>query len=249
MATRQVITQTVIISLVFFLTLFIVSRGNLLSSQLGFKLEPVHVFIALIPFIILLIVSGKLKEIRGPGGIGLSMRDEIQKPVSSEIIESTSLEVDSAYVMQKGSSIRDKRNEIAENPPQVLSFKIGVENIYANRVISEYIDVLEPFPEFRFILFNDKNGKFMGCMKFSDFKVVLRTGDILQMIESGQILNTPRVIRNSIQTTSTTRQALNEMERLKSNILPVVDHEQKFIGMVTQEELVRKILIKVLREA
>ena len=39
------------------------------------------------------------------------------------------------------------------------------------------------------------------------------------------------------------------MDILDLNILPIIDHTEKFIGVVTQEEIVRKILIKTFQEA
>ena len=247
MSTRKLIIQTVVISLMFFLILFIISSENFFTNQFRFKLEPLQVFIALIPLIIWLIVSGKLKEIRGPGGIGLSMRDEVKKPVSPELTE-MALEVDPAIVKEKGG-IDKLRNRIAQSPPTTLSFEVGKENYYGQWAIEEYIRELEKHPDFRVILFTDADGKFKGCMKVSDYKTLLQTGNIVQKLESGQILKDHRVIRNSVQITSTNKQALSEMDRVNVNMLPVVDHEGKFIGVVTQEEIVRKILTKVLREA
>lgn len=247
MSTFKAIRQTVFISMMFFLILFILSSENFFANQLRFKLETLRVFLALIPFVIWLIVSGKLKEIRGPGGIGLSMRDEVQKPVSPELIEMP-LEVDPAIVQQK-VGIDGLRDRIAWNPPSTLSFEAGKKNYYKEGMIKRYIWELERHRVFRFILFNDADGKLKGCMKVSDFKTVLQTGNIVQNLESGQILKDPRVIRNSAQLTSTNKQALKEMDKANSSMLPVVDREGKFIGIVTQEEIVRKILTRVLREA
>lgn len=247
MSNLKLIVQTIVFSLLFFLVLYAVSSDRFFGNRLGFDLEPLHFVIALIPFIILLILSGKLKEIRGPGGIGFSMRDEVQKPVSPELIEMP-LEVDPAIVQQK-RGIEELRNRIAQNPPTTLSFEVGKKNYYGQWAIEEYVRELERHPNFRFILFTDAHGKFKGCMKVSDYKTLLQTGDIVQKLENGQILKAPRVIKNLIRITSTNKQALNEMERANLNMLPVIDSEEKFVGVVTQEEIVRKILTRVLREA
>lgn len=77
MLRNRVIPQTVVISAAYLLVLYLIGES-------GVKLEAIHIFIALVPFIILLVVSGKLKEIRGPGGTGLILRDEVRKSVSLE---------------------------------------------------------------------------------------------------------------------------------------------------------------------
>ena len=247
MSTFKAITQTVLISIIFFLILFILSSENFFANQLRFRSELLRVVLALIPFVIWLIVSGKLKEIRGPGGIRLSMREEVQKPVSPELI-GMALEVEPAIVVQK-EGIHGLRNRITQKPPSTLSFEVGKKNYYGQWAIEKYIRELEKHLVFRFILFTDADGKFKGCMKVGDFKTVLQTGNIVEKLENGQILTAPRVIRNSVQLTSTNKKALNEMDKANSSMLPVVDREGKFIGVVTQEEIFRRILTKVLREA
>ncbi len=247
MSKFKVIIQTVVISLTFFVILFIISSENLFTNQLGFKIESLHVFIALIPLVIWLIVSGKLKEIKGPGGIGLSMRDEVQKPVSPDLTETT-LKIDKAIVREKGG-LDELRSRISQVHPTTLSFVVGKKEYYGQWAIGEYIRELGEYPKFRFILFTDAKGKFKGCMKVSDYKNLLQTSDVVEMIESGRILNDDRVIRNSVQITSTNKQALIEMDRVNVNMLAVVDHKDKFIGVITQDEIVRNIITKVLREA
>ena len=243
----KIIIKTIIISLVFFLILYIVSSENFFTKRVGFKLQPMHIFIALIPFIIFLIVSGKLKEISGPWGmIALSMRGEAQKPVSPELSE-TPLEIQPGTVIEKKERCMLQKR-IDQNIPTVLSFEVEKKNYYEQVVIKEYLRELEKHPDFRFILFTDADGKFKGFLKVSDFKAILKFGNLVQKLESGEIIKDPKLIRNSVQITSTNKQALNEMDRANVSMLAVVDREEKFIGFVTQEEIVRKILAKVLRE-
>lgn len=72
MSNLKVIAHTILLSMVFFLLLIIVSTSGLFAKAPGLKFDATHLFVALVPFIILLIISGKLKEIRGPGGIELT---------------------------------------------------------------------------------------------------------------------------------------------------------------------------------
>lgn len=240
------VLQTIAVSVAFLLVLALVLYIASSSSYFA-ELEPIYVFVALVPFVVLLITSGRLKEIRGPGGIALSMRDEAQKPISPELSK-TKLEVDPDITMDKGR-LDLLQERIAQNPPTALSFQVGKKGYYRESAIWEYIQELEGYPGFRNILLIDGDGKFKGFMRVEDFKVLMRGDDIVAQLESGRIQQYPRVVTASIPLGATNQQALSEMERLDTNVLAVVDRHEKFVGVITQEEIVRKILSKALREA
>ena len=105
-----------------------------------------HLFLALVPFIILLIVSGKLKEIRGPGGISLSLKDEAERTISPEY-EDTPIQVEPEIMQAKGG-MDSLRRMITENPPTTLSFQVGMPGYYSQSAILEYIRELQQNPEF-----------------------------------------------------------------------------------------------------
>jgi hypothetical protein len=206
----------------------------------------VYIFLALIPFVIALFVSGKLKEIKGPGGIGLSLRDEISKQVSPDFSDQP-IEVAEEIVGDKGLVSR-LQSEVAKRPTS-LSFEIGRRNYYGQWAIAEYVSELSRNPEFRFILFKDSNNGFLGLMHVEYYKNLLRRNDIVNEIESGSILNRPEVNRTKIAQSVSNREALSIMDREGCNELVVVDSSNKFIGVITQDAIVRKVLGKALQKA
>lgn len=245
---RKTIIQTIVISMTFFLLLYLVTYvGELTPEKSGIKFEPIHVFIALVPFIVLLIASGKLKEVKGPGGITLSMRDEAQKIISLEFEDNT-LDIDPEIIQAKGG-IESLRTTMTENPPTTLSFVVGKKNFYGQWAIEEYIRHLKSNPNFRYILFTDENAHFKGYMNVDDYsKILERENGIVPAIENGTILNEQGVKRESIETNLTNREVLDLMERKNINELAVVDQSGRFIGTITQEQIVRKVLSKIIRE-
>jgi cytochrome oxidase Cu insertion factor (SCO1/SenC/PrrC family) len=245
MSTDKMVMNTIIISAGFFSLLFGVTAVGFVLQWFEFKLEPVHLFIALIPFVILLIVSGKLKEIKGPGGIALSLRDEVQRPLSPELTQ-TPLEVEPQPVAVKGRVDR-LRTMIEQKSPTTLSFEVGRKDYYGEWAIKKYIKELETRPDFRFILFNDADGKFLGLMKLQNYKSVLLAENIVEKLETRDILQHPKVVKTSVPVNSTNREALEGMDKANTNMLVVVDHQGRFVGVVRQEEIVRKVLAKVLR--
>ena len=118
----KIIFKNLVVSFVFFVILFVVVYLlYLFPKDNPFKIEPIHVFIALVPFVILLIMSGKLQEIKGPGGITLTLKNEAYKPISPEY-EERPLEFEPEITVEKGG-LDSLRNKVRKNPPTTLSFK------------------------------------------------------------------------------------------------------------------------------
>ncbi len=237
--------DTIIISLVFFFLIgFLGLIHYLISDEL--KIETTYVFIALVPFIVMLFLSGKLAEIRGPGGLGLVLRNEAKGIASPNIDEPVVF--DESQIMGKGGTNMLQRI-FAENPPSTLSFQIGMQ--YSEPAIITYLKELRKLPRFQNILFIDQTGKFEGFILAEDFHSLVSNvnQNIVMDIMDGQILNRPEVTKSSVSKGITNQAALREMDRIGCNILAVTDNQKRFVGTISQEEIVRKILTKVLQEA
>ena len=245
---KSVFTKTIIISAVFFVVLFIVSYlASIAPSDGGIKIEPIYVFIALIPFIVLLIASGKLKEIKGPGGIALLMKDEAEREISVDV-EDNAIEIDSEIVHSKGG-IESLTFMLRESPPTALSFVLEKKDYYAQYAIEGYINELRKLSSFKNIVFVSNDGSFLAYMKVEDFSQVVKESQIVDLLESGDILKDKRTNPASINIDSTNRDTLSEMEKCNVNELAVIDSKSKFLGVINQEQIVRKVLSRLVREA
>ena len=239
-----IVGLTIVLSIIFFAILVLV---GMLANKMP-AIEPVHVFLSLIPFIILLIVSGQLKELRGPGGIGLILREQVENKISTEY-EDKPLEVEEGVDYEKGGMMA-LHNVIATNPPTSMSFIISKTNYYNDAVIQNQVEQLLKYPEFRYIVFTDSNKNFLGAMDAREFMMMIRSRrNIVEELESGFILEHPNVLRAKVDKSSTNRKALSIMEASNINKLAVVDADHRFIGVVTQDEIVRRILARVIKEA
>ena len=238
MKDATIIIQTIIISVVFFILLYFISTLGMTS------MDPTIIILALVPFVVWLIVSGKLKEVKGPGGISLTLKDQVQKTVTPESSDEP-LAVDPAVIQVKGDSTLLDR--FAKIPATTLSLEIGKTGYYYQEAISQYIEYLSLNPDFKYVLFADNKNHFKGLMKVQEFKTFLDTEDVVPLIENAEILNHPRMSKNTVKDTDSNKNALNEMEALNVNMLAVTNKSGHFIGVVTQEEIVRKILTNVLR--
>lgn len=240
--------QTSAISATFFVVLFLVSYvGSMAPTDGGIKIEPIYVFIALVPFIVLLIASGKLKEVKGPGGIALLMRDEAEREISLEV-EDNALEIDPQIVQEKGG-MGSLAYMISESPPTALSFVLEKKNYYGSYAIEGYLNELGKLSEFRHVIFVSEDGKFSGYMKVGDFTSIVEKGGVVEELESASIMQSKNMHKESIKISSSNREALSVMEKTNVNELAVVDSENRFLGIINQEQIVRKILSRIVREA
>ncbi len=237
----KTLTTTILISILFFLLLYLLS---LLDMQ---KISALTVFIALTPFLIWLIASGKIKEIKGPGGIGLSLKDQMEQKVRPHE-ELQTIQVEPERVMSKAAA--PPLSDLSPNQlPSTLSFVIGLKNFYVKNAIDYYLNSLSGAAGLRYILFTDEQGKFKGLMKADDFSALVKRSDPVPAIEDGSILQKPEVITESISTSGNYKQALNIMSERNISLLPVVDDQERFKGIITQDEIVRQVLTNVLRQA
>ena len=245
---KSVFIQTVIVSVIFFIVLFSVSYiDSLAPNDGGIKMDPTHVFIALMPFIFLLVASGKLKEIKGPGGIALLMKDEAEREISVEA-EGNALDVDPEIVHSK-EGFDSLAHMVRENPPTALTFMLMQKNYYIQYAIEEYLRKLTAFSTFKTIVFVSADGHFSGYMKVDDFSMLVGEGGVVELLESGDILRDKRVITQCIGNNSSNRETLSKMEKSNINEMAVIDSKGRFIGLINQEKIVRKILSKLVREA
>ena len=241
----KVYLQTIIISIIFFIIVYVITNlGFVIPISGDNKIESIHVFIALVPFIVLLIASGKLKEIKGPGGISLLLKDEAERNISFPIDDNT-LEVEPQIVQTKGGL--HLLNNI-ENPPAALSFVVGEKNYYTQYAIEEYLRELNQVAEFRHVIFVSGKGELLGYMKAVNFSAIIKSDNIVEKIENELILIHRNTCRESVKINSSNKDTLAEMEKYNVNELAVVDYSGKYVGMISQDQIERKILSKIIRE-
>ncbi|MFI5449816.1 MAG: CBS domain-containing protein [Candidatus Bathyarchaeia archaeon] len=245
------ILQAAIISGIIFVVFWILS--SLFARLNVIKPDSTLLFIALIPFIVWLILSGRITKIVGPGGWVIEFGKTPVAPIGEEIIP-----VDPGRDVDKGTERKLQNNleRISEEHPTILSFEIGKEGYYALPVIWKYVQALETHSRFHYALFVDSLRRFKGIIEATDFERLSSyprerfVNDVPQgfvrKLETTSILVSPGVVTEYLQTTSTNKEALELMEKAHTDYLPVVNEQSKFVGVVTQERIVRKILLRLL---
>lgn len=182
---------TAVAALVFYVLLLAAMGFTALVSPTDRLLTLEYVLIALVPFVMLLALTGKLAEIRGPGNLGLILRHEATREMPTEGTTELS-KSDEAYreLEQEfevhGEDTHPKREvtadlgyEIEQAEPSTLSFTLGKR--YNPAAIREYIRLHTKYsPRFRYILFNDSDGRFAGLMRYQELlhQIDLKPGEV-----------------------------------------------------------------------
>lgn len=245
MATRQQYAETAGMTLVFLLVvvaLVVVQRQ--FGGESGTIIKPTFIALGLVPILFYLITTGRLEQLRG-AGFEVMLRRQANRTLGD--FGDVEIEVVREQVTPKET--RDQLNESdEESHPTVLEFKIGREDFYGIQVIEDYLD--EYSESLKYILFTDDECRFDAYMHFKEFKNLLNEigCNLINEIENGDIRTQPMVNRAHIPRDSSIKAALQEMDRLQVNEVAVLNPNERFIGVVTQEELVRKLLAEAIQE-
>jgi CBS domain-containing protein len=139
---------------------------------------------------------------------------------------------------------------IEDIDPVVLSFELGNQG-YDITAIDDYMTIIRRYPSVQYILFIKPNQKFAGLMSVDDFRDFLYSmwTELIKSIESGTILDDPRVTTEAVGTEATNYKALQRMNKVNHSTLAVVDGNNNFRGIISQEQIIRDVLIALFEEA
>lgn len=232
-----------LVSVVFYLVLF----GLLVVTEVTVP-TPELAFIALIPFLVLLISSGRIQELRF-GDLSMKFQQAIQGDISPDITGET-FDVEPEGVETKGGESHLDR--MIQNQRSTLAFRVGSR--YSSGFIHRYLERnLKENPNFQYVLFTEPDGRFRGVMNAADFVSYVwlhenEGDDIVSAIHSGDILDAEQVVKTRIQEGSTVGEARRKMEAVDENTLAVIDSNDRFVGVLTNEEVTSRLLTRLTKE-
>lgn len=238
---RRYFVETVLVSVVFYLVL----SGLLVLTGVTVP-TPELVFIALVPFLVLLISSGRIQQFRF-GNISMKFQKAIQGGISPEVVGET-INVEPEDVGAKGGE--DKLDQMISEQRSTLAFRVG--GWYSSDFIQRYLERnLNENPNFKYVLFTDPDGLFRGFMEAEDFVsyVWLHDGEedgVVDAIRSSDILDDEDVITTRIQEGSTLGEARRKFKSVDEHLIAVVDSNEGFIGVLTHEEVNSKLLTQLM---
>lgn len=72
--------------------------------------------------------------------------------------------------------------------------------------------------------------------------------DLVKIIENGNVDDIPEIITVSVKTSSSKGEALKKMDDNELSLLPVVDDDERYMGIVDRDKLTSSILVQLVSE-
>jgi len=235
------------VAVIILLVIFTLIKNWLTGEK---TIDAIIIFLAILPFIIYLVVSGKISEIRG-GEFGVKFNNASNTEVSFESEEVGPFKreevVFTEEVVAKGG-VEMLRSEImpkiAEKNISILSLVPG-KRWYSYSAVKQYLEELTKFDFFKYVLFVDENNVFKGYIHARNLLAHLlgsQREEIIEMINSGDIKSIPGFRKEYIRDCITNREALRVMEKERITDIAVVDKDMKFKGFTDPDMITTRFI-------
>ncbi len=223
------------------------------KSIMDIKGDAVFISLLLIPILVYVIISGKLEELKGPGGLEAKFVKAANESISAAT-EKVELSIEEMQIVLKEglTLLEKKRLELNEAQPIVMIMEIGKRGYYDRVAVLNYIDMLSQFRNFKFVVFLDRNNQFVSYMPSWAVKGLISKqylGDeFISIINNGnknELFQFPGVVRETIRTESTNAEALREMTKQNLEALVVIDGNNQLKGVVEREQVLSKMMLSL----
>jgi hypothetical protein len=246
--------------------LILMAASVLLRARYGdrYGVTTIDLVLLFVPLLVALLLAGKLKEFEA-FGVKANLTEVFADAAATSIEGQVSAvpspdvgELVSSLEMGMRGGVRDIPELIAKGT-QALVFRLGHGGYYGP-VIETYLKQLSASPDFRYLIVQDRKGRFFGMYElsalrgwfreegdraFEAFADWLNRGD-----DEGQkaLARLPGFIgaEQAISKATSKREALRKMDELTVDRLPVVDGAGAFAGTVERSQLTASLILDVL---
>jgi CBS domain-containing protein len=221
------------------------------KSIINIEGNAVYVSLLFIPVLVYVVISGRLKELKGPGGLEARFSEaaaQAIKPVS-ETIEPSVAEMQ--IVAKEGlRALQRKKPDIDETRPIVMTMVLGKGPYYDWHAVTQYMNFLAQYRNFKFVVFLDDKERFVAYMASWAFRGLLSLPELadefINVINEGRLQDLyryPGVEKETISTKSSNVEALRQMTTHNLEALVVIDEDRRLKGVVEREQVISKIML------
>ncbi|MCP4390885.1 MAG: CBS domain-containing protein [Gammaproteobacteria bacterium] len=247
------------------LVLFVVALLLRVKSDGKYEIKPIDIILVLVPVALWLFATGKITKFN-VAGVEVELAQKFIKATENPI-EYATLETPNIKVEELTVNVERARKAGIESlakmviqKTEAIEFQLG-HGGYWGPAIKKYFDTLSEAGFLRYLIVFDQDKKLFGVF---DSRVLFlhleiqadeRYGLFADLLNDGkeaaqdQIKGLPGWIsvKDAITPETNNRIALETMERLKSNFLPVKDSNNEFIGVVDRSKVTASLVIDVTR--
>jgi len=231
-----------------------------------YEIKMIDLALVLIPLLFWLIGTGKIQKF-AVGGVEFETAQAFigasEEPIESQVALASPIGIeDIVQTVEKGG-----KGDVAQIPrlikkkTEALEFRLG-HGGYWGPAIKTYFESLDASAFLRYAIINHQDGTLFGVFQAKDLLRYFREkGDWAYREFAGYLNNPNEISTKSIRelpgfipgefaVTSDTnkRAALEEMEKLKRDTLPVVNPSRRFVGIVERTQLTASLIIDVAKK-
>jgi hypothetical protein len=239
-------------TIAFFLVLFIFTRlkKRFLKEQGG--LDMGLVILALLPFVVYLLVSGKVKELT-VGDLKVVLADEAKATAVADITPQQrvgELVDERAATFSKGG-IADLHGSILPRFREMRYTTMSIDRrpsaYYAAEAIREYLTEASRFDFFKYVVFSE-NEEYRGWMKAGNMLALLegRGQRVADWINNGswEALAQEGMSTHAIAADKSALDALDQLNAGNFDDIAVVDAKNRFVSVLTREGIISQVVAR-----
>jgi len=212
--------------------------------------------VLIVPALLYLMLSGRVNEFKGPGGLEVRLSEVAQQtiPVYGTAAHGGALAYEELRAVETGrrESFLRRIQDITPREPVILTLTLGSKSINGEAA-ANYARGLTQFPRFRFVAVLDSSGHLISYMDERAFRHLVEADvvdaqELLNNIEHshvGEIRGSAGMIVDTVTPGTNIADALREMERLRLNALLVAEHGQ-VKGIVERDRLANALLLSLI---
>jgi hypothetical protein len=241
------LSRTLLFLLIAFIVLWIAK-----AKPFEVKEESLLIALLLLPVVIYVILSGRIQELKAPGGLEAKFSTVANQSISaaSETVKPETDELQSV-LKESPNVLEQKVQDLDDSKPILMLMRLGT-NSYDAEAARKYVEVLSQFRNFKFVVFLDHRKRFVGYMSAWSVKSLLQKtalGDeFIDAVNQGlaaQLMRYPGFETNTITTSWTNANALQEMVRKNVEALIVLDDKRLIEGVVEREQIVCLMMLSM----
>lgn len=227
------------------------------ASDSRFEVKPSDIVVAVVPVVLFLLVTGKLQKFEiGEGGVKIETAfvNASASAIASQVTPMSALPSEPiATDLKRGV---EEIPKFIEQKTEGLEFRMGHGGYYGP-AIAEYLTRLTQEPYLNHLIIEERDGSFFGIADARKLAALFQTprtpvtaADLARWLNKADgkaLAQLPGFVPAADALTEATDKgaALEKMETLDRDTLPVIDGTGKFVGIVERSRLTASLLIDV----
>jgi len=247
---RQALTKEVtgiLIAILFLALGFLAVWG--MHAMLLTAGDAVFVSLLLVPFIAYVILTGRVSEIKAPGGLEAKFVDMAKRPVMELAAQRVEfVKEDLKAIPKSGPDEIERLERLADVSKRIiLTLTLG-QGHYNKQDAVLYIERFLRYHNFGHVVFLNGKGKFVAFIApWVMYRILAEDqGDrFIDLINRGdvELLGFPGVMTNTISTRATNMDALREMAEHNLDAILVLDDAREVKGVIEREQVLSKLMV------